>query len=133
MKYKVGDTVTIRKDLSKVDLSYIDILVDEAMLKYEGKTAKIIDVEEGYYILNIDTEWIWGDEMLEEEIIQRNTIEVKSIPNILSYTLDTQYSCYIKSQNVSSEEKIAVKKFIEFVRKNMSDRVDKDTNNIKIK
>ena len=63
----------------------------------------------------------------------RETIEVKSIPNILSYTLDTQYSCYIKSQNVSSEEKISVKKFIEFVRKNMNDSVDKDTNNIKIK
>ena len=27
----------------------------------------------------------------------RETIEVKSIPNMLSYTLDTQYSCYIKS------------------------------------
>ena len=63
----------------------------------------------------------------------RETIEVKSIPNIISYTLDTQYSCYIKSQNVSSEEKMAVKKFIEFARKNMSDSLENDTNNIKIK
>ena len=66
-------------------------------------------------------------------LFRSETIEVKSIPNILSYTLDTQYSCYIKSQNVSAEEKVAVKKFVEFVRKNMNDSVDKDTNNIKIK
>ena len=54
------------------------------------------------------------------------------IPNTVSYIIDTQYSCYIKSQNVSSEEKMAVKKFIEFVRNNMNNSVDNGTNNIKI-
>ena len=53
------------------------------------------------------------------------------IPNTVSYIIDTQYSCYIKSQNVSSEEKMAVKKFIEFVRNNMKDSVDKDTKHYK--
>lgn len=46
------------------------------------------------------------------------------IPNTVSYIIDTQYSCYIKSQNVSIEEKMAVKKFIEFVRKNVNKTKD---------
>ena len=61
----------------------------------------------------------------------RETIAL-DIPNTVSYIIDTQYSCYIKSQDVSAEEKMAVKKFIEFVRKNMNNSVDNDTNNIKI-
>ena len=134
MKYKVGDTVTIKEDLKEDDEG--EVIWD--MLKYKGKSAIIVNVEDHYinigvkiYYIDLDGgTYYWTDAMIEET---RETIEVKSIPNAVSYILDTQYSCYIKSQNVSSEEKIAVKKFIEFVRKNMKDSVDNDTNNIKIK
>ena len=56
--------------------------------------------------------------------MSRETIKTETIPNAVSYILDTQYSCYIKSQNVSTEEKMAVKKFIEFVRKNINETKD---------
>lgn len=49
---------------------------------------------------------------------------ITGIPNVVSYIIDTQYSCYIKSQNVSIEEKMAVKKFIEFARKNINETKD---------
>ena len=49
---------------------------------------------------------------------------IKAIPNTVSYVIDTQYSCYIKSQDVSTEEKMAVKKFIEFMRKNINETKD---------
>lgn len=49
---------------------------------------------------------------------------ILDVSNVVSYMIDTQYSCYIKSQNVSIEEKMAVKKFIEFVRKNVNKTKD---------
>lgn len=54
----------------------------------------------------------------------RETIVTENVPSAVSYILDTQYSCYIKTQNVSTEEKMAVKKFIEFMRKNINEIKD---------
>jgi hypothetical protein len=58
------------------------------------------------------------------EELKRETIKTENVPNAVSYILDTQYSCYIKSQNVSTEEKMAVKKFIEFIRRNINESKD---------
>ena len=41
--------------------------------------------------------------------------------NMFSYIVDTQYDCYIKSQTISNEEKLAVKNFIEFTRRNLNE------------
>lgn len=47
-----------------------------------------------------------------------NTINT---PNAISDIIDFQYDYYIKSQTISNEEKLAVKKFIEFMRRNLNE------------
>lgn len=68
MKYKVGDKVRIRKDLT-VDDNYDDVAdVVPQMLRYAGKVA-FIRVACGYddtYKINIDGQhWWWTDKMFE--------------------------------------------------------------------
>lgn len=68
MKYKVGDKVRIRKDLT-VDGNYGNVAdVVPEMLRHAGKAAFII-VACGYddtYKINIDAQhWWWSDEMFE--------------------------------------------------------------------
>ncbi len=67
MKHKVGDTVTIRKDLNANVRYGIDTLVDE-MVEFIGYTTEIVEVndDEKFYSLAVDNEkWNWTDEMLE--------------------------------------------------------------------
>jgi ribosomal protein L21E len=61
MKYKVGDTVIIRKDLNiSMDLVVIP------MLKYRGRIAKVIETDLPYYTLCVDTgTWLWHQDTLE--------------------------------------------------------------------
>lgn len=69
MKYKIGDTITIRKDL-KESQKLGDQFITRAMLDYRGKKAKIVDTYgfSGIYSLDIDKKfWNWNDEMFEEE------------------------------------------------------------------
>jgi len=67
MKHKVGDTVTIRKDL-KDGTIYGRWLMGWWMVEFIGYTTEITEVnkEEQFYRLNIDEEvYRWTDEMLE--------------------------------------------------------------------
>jgi hypothetical protein len=69
MKYKVGDYVTIRKDLK--DGNGLSLYVNPKMLKYAGKTYRVKDTVIGgtRYILDLpcsDHTWHWTDEMLED-------------------------------------------------------------------
>ena len=48
------------------------------------------------------------------------TTKPKNIYNTISDIIDAQYDHYIKSQTISNEEKLAVKKFIEFTRRNLN-------------
>ena len=65
MKHKVGDTVTIRKDL-KIYTLYDRCLMCLDMMQYTGYTTEIAEVHNGFYTLNIDEEFNdWTDEMLE--------------------------------------------------------------------
>lgn len=67
MKFKVGDIVKIRDDLTTTG-NYGSFNVVESMLKYKGKTATIIRVINvgSFYDLDIDDGWsAWTDEMLE--------------------------------------------------------------------
>ena len=69
MKLKVGDKVTIRKDLV-VDKKYKKCRFAEKMVTYKGKQAIITstnDAVHGYH-LDIDDFWWWTDEMFEPTI-----------------------------------------------------------------
>lgn len=65
MKFKVGDKVRIKEDLSCNKCYKIAAVKD--MEKYKGKIAKVKKISnEGNYILDIDNmKWIWSDDMLE--------------------------------------------------------------------
>lgn len=68
MKYKVGDYVTIRKDLK--DGNGLSLYVNPKMLKYAGNTYRVKSIKwEERYILDLpcsDYIWHWTDDMLED-------------------------------------------------------------------
>lgn len=68
MKYKVGDYVTIRKDLK--DGNGLSLYVNPKMLKYAGNIYRVKSIKcEDRYILDLpcsDHEWYWTDDMLED-------------------------------------------------------------------
>lgn len=65
MKFKVGDTVKIRETLI-VGSSYNGYLFIEAMAKYKGCTATIIDKYQEFYSIDVDyNSWAWTDGMFE--------------------------------------------------------------------
>lgn len=64
MKFKVGDKVTIREDLSKYEYNVVD-----SMEQYRGKIATITDTddEDGVYRIDLDDGWwIWESRMFED-------------------------------------------------------------------
>lgn len=64
MKYKVGDRVCIREDLS-AGQEYGGLLFGHSTAKYCGKTAKITKVDGYTYELDIDeSEFWWSEAML---------------------------------------------------------------------
>ena len=67
MKYKVGDKVTIKKDLN-ADTHYTDrCWVVKEMEKLAGETVTIDHIYDGYAIYGVEeNEWDWVDEMFEE-------------------------------------------------------------------
>ena len=80
IKFKVGDKVTIRPDLSKH--SYCPITgcyITKPMLKHQGKTAiveKVILVEDRtYYRLDIDNNnWSWTSFMFQQPLFKRKEL-----------------------------------------------------------
>jgi hypothetical protein len=64
MNLKVGDKVTIRKNLSESEYNVVD-----DMKKYRGKVATITDVINGsHYLIDLDKgAWCWNDFMFEED------------------------------------------------------------------
>lgn len=71
MRYKLGDKVTIRKDLVVKryyfgDNTGFNVLFVKDMKKFLGRTAIIVSLCNSSYKLNIDNGlWFWTDEMLE--------------------------------------------------------------------
>ena len=64
-KYKVGDYVKIKVSISK----YYKIYLNPCMAKYNNKISKIVRVRDPgtnyeVYILEIDREWVWSDDMI---------------------------------------------------------------------
>ena len=76
--YKIGDIVKIREDLNLKTDEYYGVI--DAMLKYKGKVAKIIDVELDIdnmvcYILNIDNgRYHWYEKMFDDTQPKNNLI-----------------------------------------------------------
>ena len=65
MKYKVGDVVKVRSDLSAKKI-YDKIGVTTDMLNYKGKVVHIEEViENRYHIKENNKKWYWTDKMLE--------------------------------------------------------------------
>ena len=67
MKYKVGDKVRVRDDLS-TDKSYDECCVAPSMTVFLGKTVTIHKVSEGinrYKIKEDSMKWNWADSMFE--------------------------------------------------------------------
>lgn len=76
MKYKVGDRVRIREDLS-AGQEYDGLLFGHSMAKYRGKTAKITEVDGYTYHLDIDeSEFWWSEAMLLPAKKTLETLEV---------------------------------------------------------
>lgn len=66
MKYKVGDKVRIREDLSE-DMLHGELYAIDQMLDYRGKVVTIKDVCKYCYLIKEDHgEWAWTDEMFED-------------------------------------------------------------------
>lgn len=71
MRYKLGDKVTIRKDLVVKryyfgDNTGFNVLFVKDMKKFLGRTATIVRLCNSSYKLDIDNGlWFWTDEMLE--------------------------------------------------------------------
>lgn len=67
MKYKVGDVVKVRSDLS-IDKLYNGFSVTADMLKFKGKFVHIVEIfEDSYHIFenNDNRRFFWVDEMFE--------------------------------------------------------------------
>lgn len=78
MKFKVGDTVKIRKDLS-LGKRY-SIHLSKSMLLNKGKKAKIIyiDSRDGSYQLDVDDgSWWWSNDMLEPYIVETRKLDLE--------------------------------------------------------
>lgn len=127
-KFKVNDRVIAIKD------------VDDGYYKTKNEIGTIVAMSnkrESYYIVRFDNYIAdaWGDKdlgietghclyIINDEIKlydSENPVKIENTPNAVSYIVDTQYDCYIKSQTISNEEKLAVKKFIEFMRRNLNE------------
>ena len=64
-RYKVGDKVTIRNDLS-AEKFYDGCIVRESMEKLRGKTCTIKIASGNSYRLEEDKEWYWASEMFSQ-------------------------------------------------------------------
>lgn len=73
MRFKVGDKIRVRKDLTKGYYDTVrgngdedDVYCPDDMLEFAGKvlTVKSVDTKNGVYSVE-ETTWVWCDEMLD--------------------------------------------------------------------
>ena len=80
IKFKVGDKVTIRPDLSKHAICPITVCyITKPMLKHQGKTTTVAQVllegNNTYYRLKIDTNyWTWTSFMFQQPLFKRKEL-----------------------------------------------------------
>jgi len=90
MKYKVGDKVRVKEDLSHKE-QYGEFGVMEDMENYKNKVATITQVDRARYRLDIDKDapggrWAWTDEMLED-IIEPTQSDLEKYKDLTRFLL----------------------------------------------
>ena len=90
MKYKVGDKVKIRKDLTNGKFYGTNTFVPE-MAKFKGKIVTIKGIYHGSYTIEEDEHWYWTNEMIEckvnEQVIfkgNKTTLKTENGKEIIS-------------------------------------------------
>lgn len=110
-KYKIGDTVRVRKDLDW-DIDYPSGLIDE-MLEYKGQLVKITDAwkdlngnDEEYdcYLIEQDNgDYYWDNEMFEDEAKQDTEDNQPKICELLGFGIGEKFNIigesYVESYN----------------------------------
>lgn len=120
MKYKVGDVVKVRSDLS-IDKLYNGFSVTADMLKFKGKFVHIVEIfEDSYHIFenNDNRRFFWVDEMFEpfnEEDVKKHFEEY--IKGFKDY--DIKFEVKKKEPILDEEEK----KYLSAVIRPFRDRV----------
>lgn len=69
MKFKIGDSVRVRKDL-EIGKEYGMQVVSSSLKEYAGKITIIESVESSAYLLRGCKGWLFTDEMLEPESVE---------------------------------------------------------------
>lgn len=121
MKYKVGDVVKVRSDLS-ADKLYNGFSVTTDMLKFKGKFVHIVEIfEDSYHIFedNDNRRFFWNDEMLEpltEEDVKKHFEEY--VKDFKDYDIKVE----IKKKEPILDEK--EKKYLSAVIKPFRDRAE---------
>ena len=90
----------------------VAIINDISMFKSKGNIGTIIEsgMKDIFRVL-LDDEIDLGNKAIKDIYVTREDIVLLS-----SISLNDRYLEYIETQNVSTEEKLAIKKFIEYVR-----------------
>ena len=118
MKYKVGDVVKVRSDLSAEKI-YDKIRVTTDMLNYKGKVVHIEEViENRYHIKENNKKWYWTDKMLEpltEEDVKKHFEEY--VKGFKDYDIKVEVK---KKEPILDEEE---KKYLSAVIRPFRDRV----------
>lgn len=65
-KYHVGDAVKVREDLVSGEIYGKQIFIGEDMMECRGRVAMITEVDEAGYRIDISKDYIWTDEMFDE-------------------------------------------------------------------
>lgn len=91
MRYKVGDRVRVRKDLT-VGNVYGAVLFDKKMCSWLGKIVEISEVYTCYYRICDGTLFVWTDDMLEP-ITDLTTSEAVAASEYICATHSTCISC----------------------------------------
>jgi hypothetical protein len=88
MKYKVGDTVRIRGNLV-VGRDYGGFCFTQIMSRICGKTVKIKEVEDDFYLLEGCANYRWTEEMVEE--VDEMNIKIESAGKIVIAQMGDKY------------------------------------------
>lgn len=135
MKYKVGDKVRVREDLS-IDERYGLLYAIDEMIKKKKKTVTIAYVYDGYYRIEEDI-FMWSDEMfeglVEEELIAELTAEeaIKLKSEMCGkgdYCSKCKFSLSNNTEGVYCDEFLAKhpEQFVEFIKQRKKDHEKKE-------
>ena len=109
VKYKIGDKVRVRKDLSWKERYYMEnsasgYMPNEEMVKRAGSVVTIKSISSTAYFIEEDG-WYWTDEMFEEGLADEMEIETSKTKEI---KLEGNMKFRIKSYKVIKDKVVIV-------------------------